>query len=79
MPGSRTRWIMPGRTVAQSPPAKGATALSEWWSSGFRGRESGVEVRRELTGVYRLRNGKIASERIYLDREEALEAAGLRE
>ena len=42
------------------------------------GRESGVEVRRELTGVYRLRNGKIASERIYLDREEALEAVGLR-
>jgi len=43
------------------------------------GRESGVEVRRELTGVYRLRNGKIASERIYLDREEALRAVGVRE
>jgi ketosteroid isomerase-like protein len=43
-----------------------------------KGRESGVEVVRELTGVYRIRDGKIASERIYLDREEALEAAGLR-
>jgi len=43
------------------------------------GRESGVEVRRDLTGVYRLCNGKIASERIYLDREEALRAVGLRE
>jgi ketosteroid isomerase-like protein len=43
------------------------------------GRESGVEVMRELTGVYRIRGGRIASERIYLDREEALEAVGLRE
>ena len=43
------------------------------------GRESGVEVVRELTGVYRVRDGKIASERIYLDREQALEAAGLAE
>jgi steroid delta-isomerase-like uncharacterized protein len=43
------------------------------------GRESGVEVARDLTGVHRIRDGKIASERIYLDREEALEAAGLRE
>jgi ketosteroid isomerase-like protein len=43
------------------------------------GRESGVEVVRDLTGVYRIRDGKIASERIYLDRDEALEAAGLRE
>jgi ketosteroid isomerase-like protein len=43
------------------------------------GRESGVEVVRQLTGVYRIRDGKIASDRIYLDRREALEAAGLRE
>jgi ketosteroid isomerase-like protein len=34
---------------------------------------------RELTGVYRIRDGKIASERIYLDQREALEAARLRE
>ena len=43
------------------------------------GRGSGVEVIRDLTGVHHIRDGKIASERIYLDREEALEAAGLRE
>jgi ketosteroid isomerase-like protein len=43
------------------------------------GRESGIEVVRELTGVYRIRDGKIASERIYVDREEALEAIGLSE
>jgi ketosteroid isomerase-like protein len=43
------------------------------------GRESGAEVVRDLTGVYHVRDGLIASERIYLDREEALDAAGLRE
>ena len=43
------------------------------------GRASGLEFVREFTGVYRIRDGKIASERIYLDREEALEAAGLSE
>jgi ketosteroid isomerase-like protein len=43
------------------------------------GRESGVEVVRNLTGVCRLRDGLIASERVYLDRAEALKAAGLRE
>jgi ketosteroid isomerase-like protein len=43
------------------------------------GRESGVEVVRDLTGVYRLRDGLIVSEHVYLDREVALEAAGLSE
>ena len=42
------------------------------------GRESGVKVVRELTTLFHVRYGKIASERIYLDREEALKAAGLR-
>ena len=43
------------------------------------GREGGVEVVRDLTGVYRLRDGLIVSEHVYLDREVALEAAGLSE
>jgi ketosteroid isomerase-like protein len=43
------------------------------------GRESGVEVVRDLTGVYRLRDGLIVSEQVFLDREQALEAAGLSE
>ena len=43
------------------------------------GRESGVEVVRDLTGVYRLHDGLIVSERVYLDREVALDAAGLSE
>jgi len=42
------------------------------------GRESGVKHERELTGLFRIRDGRITSERIYLDRGEALEAAGLR-
>jgi ketosteroid isomerase-like protein len=43
------------------------------------GRESGVEVVRDLTGVCRIRDGLIVSERVYLDRGQALEAAGLSE
>jgi ketosteroid isomerase-like protein len=43
------------------------------------GRSSGAEVVRDLAGVYRIRDGLIANERIFLDRGEALEAAGLRE
>jgi ketosteroid isomerase-like protein len=41
------------------------------------GRQSGVEVARDLAAVYHIRDGLIASERVYLDRAEALEAAGL--
>ncbi len=44
--------------------------------AGGVGRESGVEVVRDLTTLFQIRDGKIASERIYLDRDEALEAAG---
>lgn len=45
-----------------------------------RGRGSGIEVdSRRITGVYELRNGKIVRFRAYLERTEALEAAGLAE
>ena len=43
------------------------------------GRGSGVKVVRTLSGVYELHDGKIVKMRIYLDRAEALEAAGLSE
>jgi len=43
------------------------------------GRQSGVEVTCDFAAIYRIRDGLIASERVYLDREEALKAAGLRE
>jgi len=43
------------------------------------GPESGVEVVRDLAGIYRVRDVLIASEHVFLDREKALEAAGLSE
>ena len=41
------------------------------------GRRSGAEVVHRLAAVYRIRDGQIASEHVYLDLDEALEAAGL--
>src|SRR5262245_17061296 len=35
------------------------------------GRHSGIEVVHDFTGVYRVRDGLIASESVYLDRGEA--------
>jgi len=44
-----------------------------------RGRDSGIDVlSRRITGVYELRDRKIVRFKAYLDRHEALEAAGLR-
>ena len=44
-----------------------------------RGKASGVETETPLAFVTEIRNGKTISIRAYLDREEALEAAGLSE
>jgi ketosteroid isomerase-like protein len=44
-----------------------------------RGRASGVEVHGTVIWVYRLRRGKITRVESFASREEALEAAGLRE
>ena len=44
-----------------------------------RGKASGVETETPLALVTEIRNGKTISIRAYLDREEALEAVGLRE
>jgi ketosteroid isomerase-like protein len=44
-----------------------------------RGRGSGVEVEETFAWLYRLREGKITRIDAYLSREQALEAAGLRE
>ena len=41
------------------------------------GRASGVETVRELGGLLEIRDGLVVSQWIYLDRNEALEAAGL--
>jgi ketosteroid isomerase-like protein len=44
-----------------------------------RGKQSGVEVDGEFTFVFAVRGGKIAEWRIFVQRDQALEAAGLRE
>ncbi len=43
------------------------------------GAASGIPLEMELAHVYTLRDGKAASAHEYMDREEALEAAGLSE
>ena len=44
-----------------------------------RGRESGIEMDFEVFYVSRGRNGKLARMEMFFNREQALEAAGLRE
>jgi ketosteroid isomerase-like protein len=48
------------------------------WHGG-RGRTSGIEVRGELSYLYRVRKGQVARVEIYPTREEAFEAAGVAE
>jgi ketosteroid isomerase-like protein len=43
-----------------------------------RGEASGVELEIPFTATHQFRNGKIVHDRVYLDRAEALEAAGLK-
>jgi uncharacterized protein len=43
------------------------------------GRGSGVRVERDFFGVYELRDSKVVRFRLYASRDDALEAAGLRE
>ena len=44
-----------------------------------RGRTSGVEIRQRFFYVFEMHEGRILRMREYLDRDSALEAAGLRE
>jgi uncharacterized protein len=44
-----------------------------------RGKGSGVEIEQPRFNVWWLRNGRVVRYRSYLDRDQALEAAGLRE
>jgi uncharacterized protein len=56
----------------------GDEVLTECWQQG-RGRGSGVEVSEEIFSVWTLRAGKIVRQRMFRDRAQALEAAGLSE
>ena len=56
----------------------GDEVLVEGWQRG-RGRSSGVEVSESIYSVLTVRGGKVVRFRIFRDRDEALEAAGLSE
>ncbi len=56
----------------------GDHVLAGGWQSG-RGRESGVEVSEEILSVWTLQAGKVIRQRMFRDRIQALEAAGLSE
>ena len=45
----------------------------------LRGVASGVEIEVPNTAIHLFRDGRIVHDRVYLDRDEALEAAGLSE
>ena len=56
----------------------GDDVLAEGWQRG-RGKTSGVEVSEEIFSVWTIRGGQAVRQRMFRDRAQALEAAGLRE
>jgi ketosteroid isomerase-like protein len=56
----------------------GDDVLVEGWHRG-RGKTSGVEVSEEIFSVWTVRAGQAVRQRMFRDRAEALEAAGLSE
>jgi ketosteroid isomerase-like protein len=58
---------------------EGDGVVVSFYRSISTGRASGIEVVRDLTGVHHIRGGLIARHRTFLDRDEALKAAGLSE
>ncbi len=77
-------WMANRRGVAgvrfepHSFTTSGDVILCEWASRG-RGQASGVPVEWTTFAVLQMRGGKIARGQGFLNREEALEAVGLRE
>ena len=57
---------------------EGDGVVVSFYRSVSTGRASGIEVVRDLTGVHHIRDGLIARDRVFLDRDEALKAAGVR-
>ena len=62
--------------MGPADPGEGPVAIGR---TRTRGKASGAETETPLAFVTEIRNGKTISIRAYLDREEPLEAAGLRE
>jgi ketosteroid isomerase-like protein len=50
-----------------------------FWRQGGEGKASGIRIQGEGSTVFRVEDGRICHARVYLDRAEALEAAGLKE
>jgi ketosteroid isomerase-like protein len=59
--------------------AHGGDVVVVTYGLGARGRGSGVAVRQTITLMWTLKAGKVVQIRAYTSRDEALEAAGLRE
>jgi uncharacterized protein len=59
-------------------PAPGGRVFVAQRSSG-RGKQSGVEVEMDFTFVFTIREGKISEWRLFMQEEQAIEAAGLSE
>jgi ketosteroid isomerase-like protein len=49
------------------------------WRDGGVGKASGLRIEQEAATVYKVEDGLISHAHVYSNREEALEAAGLRE
>jgi ketosteroid isomerase-like protein len=74
-------WLAPFREFQFQPEEMrdcGDHVLATVHDRGI-GRSSGVVVERRHYALWTVRGGKIVSLRLYMDRAEALEAAGLRE
>jgi ketosteroid isomerase-like protein len=56
----------------------GDVAVAFWHETG-RGRQSELEVENDTASIFRFRDGMIIELRGYLDRDEALRAAGVEE
>jgi ketosteroid isomerase-like protein len=56
----------------------GERVVATGWQSG-RGRGSGAEVSEEIFSVWTMREGKIVGQSMFRDRQQALDAAGLRD
>jgi ketosteroid isomerase-like protein len=56
----------------------GDHVLAECWQSG-RGKGSGLEVSEGIISVWTVRDGLIVEQRMFRDRAQALEAAGMAE
>lgn len=58
---------------------EGDDVIVAFWRETSRSRHSDLEVESRTASVFKLRNGKVVELRGYMDRAEALEAAGLTE